>query len=140
MDFKDVKYRAWVKEDEKIYPVDDLEFDSWNNKGLIFVTVLKDEPCCMGDKSYYEYKPEDVELMAYTGFTDKEGVEIYEGDIIKVGEDEIYVVQWDNETASFRLNDENNKVPVQGMMFNKRFLKHYKVIGNVFEEPHELLK
>lgn len=68
---RDIKFRAWHKKEKYIEPVDDLQmFNEDLNIGI-------------PSKDYFLGK-EDVILMQYTGLHDKNGKEIYEGDIVKV--------------------------------------------------------
>jgi hypothetical protein len=74
----------------------------------------------------------------YTGLTDKNGKEIYEGDIVsfqtKNGDrDFIGSVIWLAEVAGFVVSSENNYF---GAM---HYIHNLKVIGNIYENP-ELIK
>jgi hypothetical protein len=87
----------------------------------------------MVDNDSYDF-PSKLELMQYTGLLDKNGVEIYEGDICMHHYfHEKGVIEWIN--ASFKLcyddGDHETLLPID--------LEHYEVIGNVYENP-ELLK
>jgi len=84
----------------------------------------------------------DFVLMQYTGLRDRNGKEIYEGDIIKVIKDEIngeceyYEVVWNNEWGLFECVDAKGNPCDYELNFpwpNKR-----EVIGNIYENP-ELL-
>ena len=84
----------------------------------------------------------DVEIMQYTGCRDKNGIEIYEGDVIKDKYDKIWLVQW--YVGAFVIT---NKIPDSDGQtstyshFNNVSNHHFyfEVIGNMWENP-ELLE
>src|SRR5690554_736873 len=90
-----------------------------------------------GDTSLFNY--EEVELMEFTGLKDKNGKEIYEGDIVrfhyKTGVYKIGIVVWNDLFGSWDIDCSD--------FVSYKSLKQYKsvseVIGNIYENP-ELLE
>ena len=74
------------------------------------------------------------EIMQFTGLTDKNGKEIYEGDICKY-KDELILWRWDELHCGFW----PRKIPASDWSFNTIHTSaNCEVIGNIHENP-ELL-
>ena len=78
----------------------------------------------------------------YTGLTDKNGIKIFEGDIVEQGNGKLrQVVEW----GKWDYNDEFDNVMIATFMCKDKdgnsfyISKHDIVIGNIYENP-ELLK
>lgn len=125
------KFRAWLKKEQKMDNY--IDHISW----------LEDELYCIGDGITYMVSAEDLVLMQSTGLVDKNGKEIFDGDIVQFEDcytetDFLYVntgiVEWSQ--GSFTIT--NRDSVEMGDLLDGEFLD-VTIIGNVYENP-ELLE
>lgn len=115
------------------------KFRAWNGDRYIELNNLRRE------KTVY-FSPYDlgvippeirnkVVLEQCTGLKDKDGKEICGGDIVLdyYDGDDAFIVEWDKDTASFRLTDTDNITSVSFDNFYPE--KDLEVIGNIHENP-----
>ena len=117
---RDIKFRLFDKEIRKIEEVESINF----NLGFAYYTDSKKE----------KQRAENKYIMQYTGFKDKNGVEIYEGDIIKMNSKGI------NFIGYIEYNNGRYIVRRRSMLdgFYDLHIQNLELIGNIYSNP-ELL-
>lgn len=127
------RYRAWHKTWKELGKVKRIRFDDEGN-----VTTVLFEGKILGVNTHAD----EIELMQSTGLLDKNGKEIFEGDILAVGTDDEVVnvnVFWDEKHALFMFESKkyNEKEPLAELAEDDACL--FEIIGNIYENP-ELLE
>ncbi len=120
------KYRAWDKYKKQMLPVSDISF---GDDGRALTVVFQTSP-----KGKYYHGLVDGEngiLMQFTGLKDKQGKDIYEGDILLVRFGKHTVeVRWKVTGFGFF-----NLGTHQWQLLYVADLKQIEVIGNIYEHP-----
>ncbi|WP_064580284.1 YopX family protein [Streptobacillus moniliformis] len=125
-----LKFRAWLKNSEKMVEVNTVhllaEYIEYIEKNEEGVSTLKTELF------------ENIELMQYTSLKDKNGKEIYEGDII---ESNVLInfksdVFFSKKSASFVIK---NNLGTEFYLEKEMIKREFEVIGNIYENK-DLIK
>lgn len=113
---REIKFRAWLKKAQQMVEIDKFDF---RNQIISF--------------GFHEGEANNAEIMQFTGLKDKNGKEIYEGDIINNGDINIkYVIEFIE--SGFRARQLGNQSTI-GLEY---WRKQIEIIGNRWENP-ELL-
>lgn len=151
MEKREIKFRAWTSAGMQY----NVGVHSFQNMNLKF--VLPEDPHDYKDGEQFIYSPGMVELMQYTGLKDKNGKEIYEGDVIvqdrypffEAGKSNyVGVVEWVFSQWQYILRvvakgkrgiSDGINCSMNDTGFEEGEKTDFEVIGNIYENP-SLLK
>ena len=133
IDMKEIKFRAWDTKNKEMGVVHILNLDS-----------------CFADASFHNGRTlkghigTDLILLEFTGLKDKNGKEIFEGDIVEC-DDIIYIIEWRNNYSKYVMNPIKKEIgkPREIDAFNWVTGVGYDntlIIGNIYEKPKLLNK
>lgn len=124
---KNLKLRAWLKEDKEMISVDELAFNTKWVRGFYKLASRW-------------FKLEQVELMSSTGLFDKKGVEIFEGDILadldKSGDELVYLYVIYKDGKFMAVENEEHGYTADLIDCTT----YHSIVGNIYENADLLGK
>lgn len=140
---REIKFRAWDKDykymNHKVMVGNVWDEDNYHAHMIWVESEKVGYECEPGWKHFDENS--NIGIMQYTGLKDKNGADIYEGDILSTDLDRPYlIVEFRNGAFMFQCHDKGKDyydfMATTGE--NSNFTKYHEVIGNIYENP-ELL-
>ena len=122
---REIKFRAYDKKDNEMF----------------YSNMYQDKTSMIFGLSNFLKECSDIEdtLMQYTGLKDKNGVEIYEGDIVRTTSNEL-TGKWKHKIYKIEFKEINCVAGAKYMGFDFQFnVDEVEIIGNIYENK-ELLK
>jgi len=117
---REIKFRAWETILQEMFPVKEIYYSD----GEISHVQLPAHQ----NRTHSSY----FKLMQFTGLLDKNGKEIYEGDIMKwIRRSALASVYWDNELARWRYD-----IGHESYDFDLECANTEEVIGNIYENKN----
>ena len=127
------KFRVWVKIGKRMAFSDDILAIDYENKEIVTQQVYF-ENGLPDDRDIYCYDFDEIELMQSTGLRDKNGKEVFIGDIVKCTRGCLYEVYLEKEYGGTFIGGMPS-IYLKGLLSGYAWTEDEEIIGNVYENP-----
>ena len=137
---RDIKFRAYIKDTNKRVPSEINKIVEVKSLHLGSRKAIIGYSKSSSNYGNYSISFDDIELMQYTGLHDKNGKEIYEGDIVEWAGYKMEVF-WGEDIGigyGFCWRPCGDNTDYHESMTG--FIDEYEVIGNIYDNPELLEK
>lgn len=131
------RYRAWIKTEKRMFFSDDILAIDYENKEIVTQQVYF-ENGLPDDRDIYCYDFDEIELMQSTGLKDKNGKEVFIGDIVKCTRGCLHEVYLEKEYGGTFIGGMPS-IYLKGLLNGYAWTEDEEIIDNVYENP-ELLE
>lgn len=127
---REIRFRAWDRQHSKMHEVSSMVVGPT-------VTAWIENPKYPATGFQYQLvNGENADFIQFTGLHDKNGKEIWEGDIVRLPDGSFDSVCWENSQASFNFPMTFN---LSEPMVSECHANGVEIIGNIYENP-ELIR
>lgn len=128
------KFRVWLKREQRMIESYDILAIDYENEEIVTQKIYSERGLAI-ERDIHSHDFDDVNLMQSTGLKDKNGEEIFEGDIVQDGGRDVGVVVYDKECGAYGLKYKGNLIITFDSL--DRICDWYGsvVIGNIYENP-----
>jgi uncharacterized phage protein (TIGR01671 family) len=132
---RQLEFRIWRychrEKSYKFYYLNNCQITRNDNQ----IAFIRQEDEYVDDSLLSLKETNEISIQQFTGLKDKNGIQIYEGDILKDNEC-LYQVLWNKTTASFIMENLINKSYFCQFDFDEN--EQMEIMGNIFENPNLL--
>ena len=133
----------------------EIKFRVWDHNLKEYIEDSNADPMISWDGKVYCYERQkeggdvlvsgirNITVQQYTGMVDKDGKEIYEGDLLRmITEGMVYEVVYNSEYTAFtcRVHNYHLRADASDALCDLWCVDCKEVIGNIFENPELIIK
>lgn len=126
------RFRVWSKQERRLIPSEDILAIDYENEEIDAQKIYFEDGLPV-ERDIYTYGFENIKLMQSTGLTDKNGKEIFEGDVVKMAKnvysEPTYYEVTRHRGRAYRLESKQHGCEL--------WLRHAdcEIAGNIYENP-----
>ena len=125
------KFRAWIKTEKRMIETDDLLCIDYENEEIVTQEIYF-ESGLPSERDVDNYDFDEIELMQSTGLFDRNGKEVFVGDIIKCTRGCPHEVYLEKEYGGTYIGG-MPAIYLKGLREGYAWTEHEEIIGNVYE-------
>lgn len=133
---RELKFRAWDRNEKRMFSMSEMPYFDSEYQDFNFSVDFNEKDEIKADDIRWRVDSDNWELMQYTGLKDRNGKEIYEGDVVKRESEKWgWKIIWDEGSAGFSMQYIFDRTTKDLTFVGDSF----DVIGNIYENK-DLLK